>query len=260
MSNSSGRLLLRQIGYEQRAFWRNPARAFFSFLFPVMFLFIFATLNGNARLDEGPFAGARFVTYFVPGILAFGIVGTTFTNLAISLAYQRELGVLKRVQGTPLPRWVYLGGIVGSAIVLTVLLSALTIGIGVVVYGVRLRTDTLPALVTAIVAGTAAFSALGVAITGLLPNADAAPAVANALVLPLSFFSGVWFQVVRPQWLVETASWLPLRPLAESMQHAFYSRTPAPGFMPRNLAVLAAWFAAGALLALRTFRWQNTSD
>jgi len=251
------RLVVRQVSYEQRAFWRNRARAFFSFLFPVMFLFIFATLNGNARLTEGPFRGARFVTFFVPGILAYGITGTTFTNLAISLAYLREQGVLKRIEGTPLPRWVYLAGVVGSAIVLTVLLCAVTIGIGVVAYGVRVRTETLLALATTVVVGTAAWSALGLAVTGLLPNADAAPAVVNVIVLPMSFFSGVWFQVFKPKWLVDVASWLPLRPLAEGMQHAFYSRTPAPGFLPRDLAVLAAWFVAGAVVATRTFRWQN---
>lgn len=35
-------LAARQVLYEQRSFWRNRTRAFFVFLFPLVFLVIFA--------------------------------------------------------------------------------------------------------------------------------------------------------------------------------------------------------------------------
>ena len=38
----------------------------------------------------------------MPGILAYGTVTSTFSNLAASLALLRDNGVLKRVRGTPL--------------------------------------------------------------------------------------------------------------------------------------------------------------
>ncbi len=43
----------------------------------------------------------------MPGILAYGVIATTFVNLAITTAILRDEGVLKRMQGTPLPRWAY---------------------------------------------------------------------------------------------------------------------------------------------------------
>ena len=36
-------LAIRQVPYENKAFWRNPAAAFFTFAFPILFLVIFTT-------------------------------------------------------------------------------------------------------------------------------------------------------------------------------------------------------------------------
>ena len=41
-------LALRQVGYTNKAFWRNPASAFFTFAFPLMFLVIFTALSATA--------------------------------------------------------------------------------------------------------------------------------------------------------------------------------------------------------------------
>lgn len=255
------RLLGKQVGYEQRAFWRNRTAAFFTFLLPVMFLMIFSTIFGNEDPQEVAGQQVPFVTFFVPGILAFGIVGTTFSNLAINLAYLRQMGVLKRVRGTPLPRWVYLAGLVGSAVITTLALTVVMLAIGVLVYDVAIRTETLPAVAVMLVLGTAAFSALGIAISSAIPNGDAAPAVTNALVLPLSFFSGVWFPVDEaPGWVSALAGLFPLKPLADGLQHAFLPGSEAPGLKAANVAWLVGWFVVGAVIAIRTFRWGARRD
>src|SRR5437588_773724 len=49
-------LVLRQVRYEQRAYWRNRGRGIFTFVFPVMFLVIFASLNRRAHLVRGALA------------------------------------------------------------------------------------------------------------------------------------------------------------------------------------------------------------
>jgi ABC-2 type transport system permease protein len=253
--NRDLRLALRQVRYEQRAFWRNRTAAFFTVLLPVMFLVIFASLYGN---DPVPFGGRQvpYVTLFVPGILAYGIVGTTFSNLAVSIAGLRQSGVLKRVQGTPLPRWVYLGGLIGSAVVTTLAFSVVVLVLGRIAYGVQPRLATAPALVLMIVLGTAAMSGLGLAISSVIPNRDAGPAVTNAIVLPLSFFSGVWFSTEEaPKVLRLIADAFPLQPLAHGMQHAFLGSTSAPGLTLFDTGRLAGWLIVGVVAAMRWFRW-----
>ena len=43
-------LALRQVRYTNKAFWRNPASAFFTFAFPLMFLVIFTSLLGDGEI------------------------------------------------------------------------------------------------------------------------------------------------------------------------------------------------------------------
>ena len=41
---STAGLALRQVRYENKSFWRNPAAAYFTFAFPIVFLVIFNLL------------------------------------------------------------------------------------------------------------------------------------------------------------------------------------------------------------------------
>ena len=86
----------------------------FTFVFPVMLLVIFASLDKGARLSS--LGGIPYDDFFVPGILAYGVIATTFVNLSIGTAILRDEGVLKRMQGTPLPRWAYVAARIGSTV------------------------------------------------------------------------------------------------------------------------------------------------
>ena len=75
-------LVGRQIRYEQRAYWRNRGRGVFTFAFPLMFLVIFASLDRNGHIAS--LGGIPYDDFLVPGILAYGVIMTTFTNLAMT--------------------------------------------------------------------------------------------------------------------------------------------------------------------------------
>src|SRR5579859_5938716 len=123
-----------QIRYEQRAYWRNRGRGVFTFAFPIMFLLIFASIDKGQHISSR--GGIPYDDFFVPGILAYGVISTTFVNMAISTAILRDDGVLKRMQGTPLPRWAYVAARIGSTSLIVGMMTVLTLGLGVVAYGV----------------------------------------------------------------------------------------------------------------------------
>jgi ABC-2 type transport system permease protein len=246
----------RQLRFEQKAFWRNPAGAVFTFAFPLLFLVIFSTLNSGTRIAER--GNITFVTFFVPGILAFGLISACYTNLAIRMTISRDFGILKRVRGTPVPTWAYLAGQVGSSIVITFLLFVLTVGLGVVAFGVDFRTSTVAGLFATLALGAACFCALGLAVSGLCPNADAAPAIVNFSIFPLLFVSGIFFPLdTAPKWLVSLAKLFPMERLADGLQYAFDPRTHGAGLNGGDLSGLLAWTVAGAVLAVRLFRWDS---
>jgi ABC-2 type transport system permease protein len=246
-------LALWQVRYEQRAFWRNRRWTLFTFAFPVMLLLVFGYLNEGATLDtRGHIA---FNTFFVPGILASALVGTAFSNLALSFAGARESGMIKRIQGTPLPWASYVAGRIGSTVITVAIMTALVLGLGWVLFGVDVPFSTLPGLALALVLGTACLASLGVAFAGLLPSPEAAGPMQAVLVMPITFISGTYFPLDgAPAWLRGVARALPVQPLADAFQVAFDPRTHGAGIAATDLLLLAGWTVLGAFLARHFLR------
>jgi ABC-2 type transport system permease protein len=247
---------LRQLRYENLAFWRNPPAAFFTFVFPLIFLVIFNLVFGDQEIEvDGGTTSAS--TFFVAAIAALSVVNGSFTGLAMSLAFLRDEGVLKRVRGMPLPAWAYLAGRIGFHALLTVVLIVIVTVAGAVFYDVDVPTSTLPAFFVTVAVGSAAFSALAFAINGFIPNADAAPAVVNATVLPVLFISDVFIPIDdAPSWLGMVASFFPVLHLSEALQVAFNPFETGAGFRPWDLLVMGVWGVFGLVVALRYFSWE----
>jgi ABC-2 type transport system permease protein len=247
-------LAARQVAYEQRAFWRNRTRAFFSFGMPIMLLLIFGSLNSGGRIQE--LGNIPYVVFFLPGILAYGIIITQFLNMAGGLSIQRDNGLLKRMRGTPLPGWAYVAGRVGSTAVISVIMAAVMLVLGRVFYGVHLRAEAVPAVVVAVLLGAATFAALGIAAVAIIPNAEAAPVVANVLILPLTFISGIWYPLTgAPTWVLDVAKVFPVERLANILHTAFDPLNHGSAFAGNDLLVLGIWLVVGVRLAMRF--WQK---
>jgi ABC-2 type transport system permease protein len=248
------RLTLVQLRYVNKAFWRNPAAAFFTFAFPLLFLVIFTALLGHFTVR----IGSRSVdtsSYYVASMACFSVITACFNNIAMAVAYQREDGILKRAGGTPLPRASFLGARILHATCVAILLVAITVAFGSGVYGADIPTGlTLLRFIVALLVGSGAFCALGLAATALIPNADAAAPVVNAIALPVEFLSGIFiaFGDNTPSWILWIAKIFPVRHFALSMQAGFLG-TP---FSWTDVLVVAAWGLGGLLLAIRFFSWE----
>ncbi|CAN5577792.1 ABC transporter permease [soil metagenome] len=247
------RLLLRQVRYENRAFWRNPGSAFFTFVFPLLFMGIINLVFASAAPLDGP----SIIDFYTPAIMTFAIVNAGLSNLAIGVAIARDEGLLKRVHGTPLPTTTYLGARVVHSILVGLLLAAIVAGFGLLVFGVELRLGALPLLIPTLVLGTLSFVAIGLALAGLIPSSQSAPAVVNALVLPLLFISNVFIRVEEGI-LVTISELFPIRRLADALQAIYHPEWAGP-LDPLDLVWLAVWGVVGLLVAWRTFTWEPRS-
>ena len=248
------RLALRQVGYENRAFWRNPAAAFFTFAFPLIFMVIFNVIFSGTGGGEPGFTAADF---FTPAIIVFAVITATFTNLAMMVTTARDAGILKRVRGTPLPGWAYLLGRILHAVLVAYLLVVIVAAFGAILYDVRFPWDRLPALILTLSVAAATFCALGLALSGLIPNADAAPAVTNGIIFPILFISNVFIRMDNPPaWMATLSSVFPVRHFADAMALLYDPRTTGSGLSGSDLAIMAAWGVGALLVAIRTFSWE----
>jgi ABC-2 type transport system permease protein len=255
---------LRQFRFTNKAFWRNPASAFFTFAFPLMFLVIFTSLLGSGEtvINRAPLDVA---TYYVGAMAAFGVVSACFTNIAISTTFNRDAGVLKRLRGTPLPAGAYMGARVLHAMVVGAILVIITLLFGALAYDSPLPTGTpLLEFIAAFVVGSLSFAALALALTAVIPNADAAPPIVNAAILPLLFLSGIFIPLgdAAPAWMTTIADIFPVKHFADAMRAGFLGdlTTPAGGralpFEWMDVAIVAAWGIVGLVLAARYFSWE----
>jgi ABC-2 type transport system permease protein len=243
-----------QLRYVNKAFWRNPASAFFTFAFPLIFLVIFTALLGHYTVQIGT-KTVNTSTYYVASMACFSVITACFNNIAMAVTFQREDGILKRAHGTPLPGASFLGARILHAVLVAILLVIIAAVFGRVAYTADIPTGlSLLRFVVALLVGAAAFCALGLAATAVIPNSDAAAPIVNAIILPLEFLSGIFiaFSNTTPAWILWVAKVFPIRHFVLSMQAGFLG---AP-FSWTDVLIVAAWGIAGMLLAIRFFTWE----
>jgi ABC-2 type transport system permease protein len=250
-----------RIGIELKQFFRDRESAVFNFLLPMILLVIFGSVFGGQELGN---SGITFAQYFVAGMIASGILYTSFQNLAISIPMEREDGTLKRLQGTPMPRAAYFIGKIGMVFVAYIAQVTILIAVGVIFYGIDLPTTPL-AIFTFIwvsVLGLIAWTLLGIAYSVVPKQGKGAAALVSPIVLVLQFTSGVFFVFSDlPQWMQTFASLFPLKWLTQAMRSVFLPDTAAAMEVAGSFelgmtaVVLVIWIAIGAVLATVFFRW-----
>jgi len=245
------RVALHQVGYEQKAYWRNPMAAVFTFAFPVIFLVVVGTSAGSSKV---PGYSLRYDQYVVVAMLTFGLIAACYTNLAMAICTRRETGVLKRMRGTPIAIGSYMGGLIGSVLIVVAILTVVMVAIGMASYHLHFPFHPAAVLVTLLV-GIVTFCALGLAVTILVPNADAAPAVVNGIYFPVVFISGVFYPLAQGSVLARIADWFPIFHMIRALVSAFEGG-PGSGLQVRDLAVMAVWAVAALFVTARRFRWE----
>jgi ABC-2 type transport system permease protein len=253
MSTNDVALTGWQVRYEQRSFWRNRRAAFFSLLFPLMYLLVFGTLTSGQHLDtRGDIAA---IDFYVPGIVTYAIVLIGFNSTALSFAARRTNGMFKRIRATPLPWAAYVGGAVGSTFLVIALSVVVMLVAGVALFGANVRTSTLPGLVVTLLLGTACFTTLGVAASRIVTKPESGMGILMIITLPLTFISNIWFPIDDgPAWLKDLAGAFPLKPLADGIATAFDPAATGAGFSGHDLGVLAIWTVAGCAMMANTMR------
>lgn len=258
---SAPSLVWGQIRYQNRIFWRTPISAFFTLVFPLMFLVVFGLILGSEKIEE---TGLTVAQFYAPALAVFGAVSATYTNLAISTAIARDDGILKRIRGTPLPPWCYIAGRVGSAVYMAAISVVIMLTAGVAFYGLRIFGAAVPALIVTFLIGVATFATLGLLMAGLAPSGDAAPAIANATLLPLAFFSDIFIVTGddTPAWILRFADVFPLRHFATAFVDGFepvfvsQQQTWIDHIHWQDLGVMGLWLLGAAVLTLRYFTWE----
>lgn len=219
-------------------------------LAPLLFIVAF-------RLFDIPIQGippdADYFDFVLPGLLAMGLMQLLMVGVAGSVARYRELGILKRIQVTPVRPLAFIGGQVGSRLVLAVLKLGLMIGLGLLL-GATVRGNVGSLLLVATL-GNLVFLILGFAVAGRADTVDAANNLAGLLTVPLMFLSGMFFPLeAMPDALQTVVRYLPITPVIEALRRISLEGAGL-GDVTGELLVVVAWIPLALVLARASFRF-----
>ncbi|MEE6263475.1 ABC transporter permease [Plantactinospora sonchi] len=251
---------------ELKAFFRERDAVVFTFALPAVLLALLGSLI------SGVYEGSTVTSaqYLVPSMIAAGIASTTFVNLGVSIAADRDDGTLKRLRGAPVPASAYFLGKVLMVLVISVAEVVLLLAIGMLMFGVDLPSEPGRWLTFGWVflLGVTGCSFLGIAASSLARSGRSAGAVMNLPYLVLAFISGIFYTPVSalPEPLLRVGSLFPLKWMAQGFRSVFLPDTILPQEVTRSwehgrtALVLAVWCIGGLLLCLRTFRWRGHGE
>jgi ABC-2 type transport system permease protein len=249
--------------FELTSFFREREVVVFIFALPAVLLLLLGSIFNSQHVSA---PGVTTGQLYAAGMVAGGIMATSFQYLGISVASERDQGMLKRLYGTPLPHTAYFIGKIVQVFVCLVAEVVLLLIVGVALFHLHLPSSPGRwwTLVWVCLLGGTACALLGLGVSSAARSARSASPIVTLPFLVLEFISGIFVPFSQvPHALQEVAAVFPLKWMAQGLRSVFLPEQaaalePAHSFeLGRVALVLAVWIAAGLILCIRTFRWQN---
>lgn len=231
------KMLAAQGKMETILFLRHGEQQLLSIIIPLV------ALVALSKVDVIP--GDNTIKMIFPFALATAAMSSGFTGQAISLAFDRRYGALKRTGASGVPAWTIIFGKVIAVIAVTIV-QIIILGITALLLGWTAPVGGVIFGVITLFVGVASFTAFGMLMGGTL-SSELVLALANLIWVVLSGLAG--WAVFSPS--VDANGWLSIIPsiaLSQGMVDAFNGQLPW-----LQLGILAVWFAGSGFAATKLF-------
>jgi ABC-2 type transport system permease protein len=220
---------------------RAPAFILPMLLFSTVFYLMFGVLLNHGDASR----------YLLASYSAFGIIGPGLFGFGVSLAIERDGGLLTLKRALPMPPGAYLMGKMVMAMIAATVVTVLLILIGVFLAHVALTSWQMAGLMLTGALGVLPFCAMGMFV-GTLIKGQGAPGLLNLIYLPMAFLSGLWLPLsMLPQALQKLA---PIWPSYHLNQLTLAAVGSSNGVLMPHVLALAGYTVIFLLLAIRRLR------
>lgn len=222
-------------------YFRAPGFLLPVILFPSMFYLLFGIVMNHG-------ADPNAARYMLASYAVFGVMSPGLFGFGVSLAAERDNGLLTLKRALPMPPGAYLLGKMLMAMLAAGVVVVLLLAMGVALVHVQVTPGQAASLMVTGMLGVLPFCALGM-LAGTMVKGQGAPGVLNLIYLPMSFLSGLWIPLsMLPAVLQHIA---PLWPSAHLHLLALRSLGLGQGTLWQNVLILAAFGLAFFMLAAR---------
>ena len=246
-----------QARHQLLGYARNRRAVIFGVALPVILLVLFNSIfvQGSDSVEVADHQVAASA-YFTGGMIAYAMLLSGFTSMAMSLVALRETGELKRRRGTPVPAWTFIAAMIVRTAILIGSTAVLMLAISHFAYDVAVPVDALAQILLYVLLGTTVFAAVGIAATALVTDIDSAGGLLPFVAFILSFISSIFVPLDQlPDWLAEIGRVFPVYHVAAGIQTALGQSGSHP-ISAANVAVLLVWGIGATIFATRSFRWE----
>lgn len=259
---SALRIGMSRVVPELKMFYRRPEQLVMTFSLPALI----SILLGSIFSDRVPGSTTTTGAVIAASMLAYGILSTSFINLGISVAADRETGALRRLRGTPATATSYFIGKIALVAIVSLAEAVLLLLVGVLVFQLHLPTELAGwwTLTWVFSLGIVSCSLLGILISNVASNTVAAAALTNGPAVALQFVSGTYVPLmVLPAWMLAIGSLFPVKWMAQGFRSVLLppemvAFEPAGQWEHGRIAlVLTAWCIGGLIACLSVFRWSD---
>lgn len=220
--------------------FRSRVSAVLSLLLPIVILVANTFGKGQTRL------GGSVV--IIGLALTLGLATSCLLGYSLTLAHDREVGVLQRLRITPAPTWMIMTSRLLVQVVTNLIAALIVVIVGAILHGLTLNVGQYLLVLAVAIIGAAVFLAIGQALVGLVKSASAINAISRLffVVLVLLGLLGDTMKTI--------AGWSPVGALMTLFSDVL---SQSAWSVQDTLSLLACtgYVLVFAFIGIRWFRW-----
>ena len=199
--------------------------------------------------------GVRYIDFFIPGLIAFGLMSSLLWGVSYTIIECRSQKLLRRMIATPMKKSNFLISIVFVRMIMNVLESLIIFFSVFLLFDIRIQGNIL-ALTILFIAGNIAFAGIAVLLSCRTSKTEAGTGLINAVQMPMMLLSGIFFSYHNfPEWSIGAIKLLPLTALADGIRSIFNEGAGLSEIITPTIA-LSAFGIICFYAGIKMFKWQ----
>lgn len=155
-----------------------------------LYIFVFGSVIGT-RIDD--FAGVPYISFVFPGVLMMSLINASFASASSSLYFMRFTRSIEELLIAPFSYFEMLLGLVGSAIMRSLILALLILVVGVLFGAVNLVNPI--AFVIYVAAISSIFAMLGILVALWAEGFEQLQVLNTFVITPFTYLGGIFYSV-----------------------------------------------------------------
>ncbi len=236
---------------ELKLFFRETMAVMFTFIVPAACFVVFGLMFKNNNYD-----GLDYFQAYIPSMISIIIFTTAFFSMGLQIVIDREKGVYKRLQGTPLNQ--------SAIFTATIIKGFLAIYIGAIEilliakfgFGSELTSSAFEFFI-ALTYCSITFFAIGFIVSSLAKRMQTALGIAMVAMYPMFFLSGATLPIETfPEFLQKAAYAVPLTYVVNVLRDGWNGTLFTSGAVI-DLLVLLGILGVSSIIGIKYFRWSD---